>query len=209
MPKREIGLEDAYGLETPDDSVRLYRDWAETYDSSFAERMSYRLPQIVADAFKAEAGPEDGPVLDVGAGTGLAAEHLAGHVVDALDISPEMLAVASRKGLYRDTIVGDLTATLPIADASYGGLVSSGTFTHGHVGPEALAELLRIARPGALFVVSINAEVFAEHGFAAALAALGDRITGLGHDEVQFYGEDADPEHRHDTTQLTRFRKAG
>ena len=35
---------------------------------------------------------------------------------------------------------------------------------HGHVGPEAFDELLRIIRPGGLFVLSINSKFFIKAG---------------------------------------------
>ena len=111
-------------------------------------------------------------VLDIGAGTGLVAGALAGLTVDGLDISQEMLDVAGQKGLYRNRIRADLTGPLEIADASYGAFTSAGTFTHGHVGPICLAELMRIAQPGALFVLGINAGVFDQAGFGSAFADL-------------------------------------
>ena len=59
----------AYGLKTPDDSKRLYAAWAKTYDAGFAARMDYCLPERVVQAF-VRRGPS-GPILDIGAGTGL------------------------------------------------------------------------------------------------------------------------------------------
>ncbi|MFC2969844.1 class I SAM-dependent DNA methyltransferase [Acidimangrovimonas pyrenivorans] len=202
-------LDAAYALKTPEDSVRLYRDWAASYDSDFASSMDYRLPQAVADAFAAAGGA--GPVLDVGAGTGLLAEGLARHgigPVDALDISAEMLETARGKGFYRELMQADLTQGLSIADDSYGGITSSGTFTHGHVGPEALDELMRIARPGARFALSINAAVYREAGFAAKLDSLGGALRDLRLEEVPIYGAAADPAHRGDTALVALFVKA-
>ena len=92
--------------------------------------------------------------------------------LDAVDISGEMLDVAAAKGLYRRLIRADLTRPLDIADAQYGGFVSAGTFTHGHVGPACLPELMRIARSGAAFALSINAQIFDAAGFGSAFAGL-------------------------------------
>ena len=162
--------------------------------------------------FLEHAGPRDRPVLDIGAGTGLLAESLAkiqaGIETDAIDISAEMLAKAAAKGLYRNCITADLTRKLEIGDESYGGLVSSGTFTHGHVGPEALGELLRIARSGALFCFSIKPQVFDEEGFGSAFARLvaGNAITPLDFREVRFY-EGVDHEHADDRGLAALFRK--
>ena len=203
-------LDAAYGLQTPEDSKKLYADWAKTYDDGFVAGTDYRLPQLVA-LILTEVIEGQGPVLDVGAGTGQVAQHfpLRGSVaMDALDISPDMLAVATRKGLYRSCIIGDLTGRLDIPDDTYGALVSSGTFTHGHVGPDALEELLRIARRGAVFVLAVNAAHFEARGFAAKFAQLATRITDLDQRMVNIYGPDAPEAHRDDQAQVAVFRKA-
>ncbi|PTX56725.1 methyltransferase family protein [Litoreibacter ponti] len=203
---RSPSLDAAYALQSPDDNRALYRDWAETYDASFAQSMDYQLPQMVATAFHAEGGT--GPVLDIGAGTGLAADALRAlgdYEVDALDLSAEMLAVARRKGLYQGYIEADLTKTLPL-EPRYNGLISSGTFTHGHVGPDVLDGLLDAALPGALCVLSVNAEHFAARGFAAKFDALAPRITGFEVRTVDIYGASADSNHAHDKGYIAVFR---
>jgi predicted TPR repeat methyltransferase len=205
-------LKDAYGLRTPADSVRLYRGWAADYDRTFAQAHGYVAPREVARAFLDEAGPDGGaragPVLDIGAGTGLVAEHLRGLTVDAVDISQEMLDAAGAKGLYRRRIRADLTGPLPMADAEYSGFVSAGTFTHGHVGPACLPELMRIARPGAVFALSINAQAFDAAGFGSAFAGLvaeGD-ITPVRFRRAPIY-EGATHEHARDTMLVALFRR--
>jgi len=165
-------LEAAYALKTPQDSVRLYGDWARDYDRDFAEGHGYTYPAEVAALFRAQATDKNRPVLDIGAGTGLVAAALPGVQIDGIDISAEMLDVAGDKGLYRNRIVADLTRPLPMADHSYGGFISTGTFTHGHVGPVCLPELMRVAAPGALFVLGIKEEAFDEAGFGSAFASL-------------------------------------
>ena len=209
MPRTPPDLNAAYGLKTPDENRKLYADWAQSYDDGFAKDNDYHLPQIVALIF-AEVGGGAGPVLDVGAGTGLLAQHipLRGALeIDALDISRDMLEVAAAKGIYRTIIEADLTAPLDLADATYGAVISSGTFTHGHVGPDALDELLRVARAGAVFVLAINAAHFEARGFAAKFAALEPQIGSVEHRVVNIYGTKAVPEHRDDTAHIAIFRK--
>ncbi|MBY8976193.1 methyltransferase domain-containing protein [Rhodobacteraceae bacterium NNCM2] len=200
-------LEGAYALKTPDDSVRLYADWAKTYDAGFAESHGYVMPQRVAGLFESLRDGRD-PVLDIGAGTGLVAEHLGG-TVDAVDISAEMLEVAGAKGLYRRRLVADLTQTLPIPDAAYAGFISTGTFTHGHVGPVCLPELMRIARPGALFCLAINAQAFDEAGFGSAFAELvaDRRISPIQFQRVRIYAEGAGHEHGDDEVLVAVFHR--
>lgn len=212
----EPDLNNAYALSGAEDCLRLYADWANSYDSDFAAGMDYILPAQVAAAWVEGGGQglEAGPVLDIGAGTGLLAGALralgyAG-AIDGVDLSAEMLARAGEKGLYRQLHQADITRPLPL-QPGYAGVVSSGTFTHGHVGPEGLLPLLSVAAPGALFALSVNAAVFDKLGFAAALDGLGDAITGLDLREVPIYGKAArarDPAHADDRALVVRFRKA-
>jgi SAM-dependent methyltransferase len=155
----------AYVLKTPADHVRFYDAWSVTYDDDFAAASGYLPPGEVARTFRDLGGPNDSPIADIGCGTGLVGTALGLPAVDGFDISPGMLAAAARTGRYRNLITADLTeAELPVATA-YGGIVSSGTFTRGHLGPRELGMVLRLARPGALCVIAINAEHFIDVGF--------------------------------------------
>ena len=208
MPADKHDLDAAYALETPDDNRALYAGWAETYEETFAEAMDFLMPGQVARLFAACGGT--GPVLDAGAGTGLLGQALAAQgiaPVDGLDLSPEMLEVARRKDVYRDLVVADMTQPLPLPDAVWQGVVSSGTFTHGHVGPAAFDELMRVAAPGALFVVTIKPELFHAAGFAEKFDSFGGRITGFEQVEAPIYGPGATGAHRDDRGLLVRFRK--
>lgn len=200
-------LADALALTSPEDNIRLYRDWARSYDEGFAAAQEYRLPDIVADAFAAGGGV--GPVLDFGAGTGLVGERLARHGIapaDALDLSAEMLAVAAQKRVYRRLFQGNILTGLPVGVYGYKGIVSSGTFTLGHVGPEAIATLLAAADPGALMVISVNRAHYDAAGFSAALAALSGRISVPEQREIAIYGAKADPSHRDHRAMIVSFR---
>ena len=202
-------LEDAYDLKTPADSLRLYAEWADTYDETFAKEHAYVMHQHVARAYVNAGGFQ--PVLDVGAGTGLCGQALRERGldhVDATDISPEMLAVAKSKGIYHTRFEGDILAGLDVETGTYAGLVSSGTFTHGHVGPEALDELLRLVRSGGWIVISIHREHFLTHGFAAKLETLSDTITDLELRELPIYDANGSGNHANDTGIVALFRKA-
>jgi SAM-dependent methyltransferase len=208
----EPDLHAAFALRTPGDCLRLYRDWAASYDAGFAAGMDYRLPAHVAAAFLAGGGT--GPVLDVGAGTGLvgAALRALGFTgqIDGVDLSPQMLDQAREKQVYRDLFEADITRPLPLP-GGYTGVVSSGTFTHGHVGPEAFGPMLAVAASGALFALSVNLRVWAAAGFEPALAALAGQLRDMQRIEVAIYGAAAarlDPDHAGDRAMIVLFRKA-
>ena len=207
-------LKGALGLTGPEACLAYYRDWAANYDSGFAREMQYLLPAHVAAAFMATGA--GGPVLDVGAGTGLLAEALLGMgfrpEIDAADFSAEMLDRAAQKHIYAGTFRVDITQPIALP-RRYGGIVSSGTFTAGHVGPEALPHLLDIALPQAQFALSINRRVWQAKGFDRALDALAAaaRITDLQLIEVEVYGAAAasiDADHASDRALIALFRAA-
>lgn len=200
-------LDAVYGLKTPEDHRRHYDNWADSYDNSFAADMDYRLPERVAAVFAGE-GPE-GPVLDLGAGTGLVGVALAAlgvGPVDGTDISSGMLRAAAQKAVYRALFEGDILNRLPVADNSYGSAISSGTFTNGHVGPEAIDEVLRVVRPGGLIALSVNAEHWQGAGFAAKLKALKiGSISDFRIVRVRIYGSRAIGPHSEDEAMIVLF----
>lgn len=208
------GLKGALGLTGPEDCLAYYRDWAANYDSGFAVEMQYLLPSHVAAAFMGTGA--GGPVLDVGAGTGLLAEALRGlgfrGDIDAVDFSGEMLARAAEKRIYDGMFRADITRPVDVP-RRYAGMVSSGTFTAGHVGPEALPQLLAVALPQAQFALSINRRVWSDRGFNRTLAGLAaaKRITDLHLIEVEVYGAAAsaiDADHAADRALIALFRAA-
>ena len=107
-----------------------------------------------------------------------------------------MLHQAKLKKCYSSLIEADITSKIPLKDNSLGAVVSAGTFTHGHVGPSALDELLRIAKPDALFCISINSAHFVSAGFEKKFQELDEKITQLDLVPVQIYfgGEHTDAE---------------
>lgn len=204
-------LRAAYDLKSADDSRRLYADWAGDYDSGFATREDYQLHIHTARAFVGAGG--QGPVLDVGAGTGLCGAVLAAMgagPIDATDISAEMLKQAMQKDIYRDAIEADLNLGIPVLPASYAGIVSSGTFTTGHVGPGAIGALLRVARHGAQFALSINSRHYQSAGFTQMFETLSHsgKISKLTLPEVRIYGDLADGPHKQDTALIAIFEKS-
>lgn len=212
-------LHDAYSVNTPEGHKKLYNSWADTYDAGFAERSGYVYPQNVVSIFKSELGwrllipwSKRAPSLDVGAGTGIAGEFMEGMTVDGLDISEAMLQKAAAKKVYRRTIVADLTQPLNmISNGTYANIISVGTFTLGHVGPGCLPELLRIARPGALFVLGMNDRYFDTIRMGSAFATLvaARAISQVDFRNVPMYAYSGTDKHPHaeDSAFVAVFRK--
>ena len=181
MSDEDLGLDEAYSVKTPDDNRRLYAKWAATYESSFVDAKQYRYPKAIAEVFN-DVLPPVTRVLDIGTGTGLTGMYVTRLrpevVIDGMDISPEMLAQAKLKTredgsvVYRALYERDLTVAVPNENAPYEALFSSGTFTHGHLGPECLRNLLPLLAHDGWLVVGVNNEHFESKGFAGELESL-------------------------------------
>ena len=181
MSDEALGLDEAYSVQSPDDNRRLYAKWAATYESSFVDAKQYRYPKAIAEVFNDEVDAVT-RVLDIGTGTGLTGMYVSrlrpGLVIDGMDISPEMLAQARLKTradtsvVYRELYVRDLTQTVENENEPYEALFSSGTFTHGHLGPQALRNLLPLLANNGWLIVGVNNEHFEAKGFAQALDSL-------------------------------------
>ncbi|MBJ89913.1 MAG: methyltransferase [Woeseia sp.] len=178
--KKTLDLDDAYAVETPSDNIRLYDQWAPTYDDDFVDQVGYVYHKRVAEQLAKVKDSIDGAVLDIGCGTGVVGACLHEHglaLIDGIDISTQMLTEAAKKkgsggeSVYRKLIQADLTMGTDIIDDSYAGLMSAGTFTHGHLGVEPLDELWRIAAPGAQCAVGVRTTHFMSAGFKEKLSA--------------------------------------
>ena len=177
-----------YDAKRPEDVAALYDGWAETYDAEMAVA-GYRHPTICLALLSRHLPRGATPLLDAGAGTGLIGEWLKimGYpAVEALDISEGMLAQAARKNVYTRLHRLALGGPLPFATGYFGGIVSAGVFTSGHVGAEGLDELIRACRAGGVIVLTVKNTLW-EGGFAARIAELETQGVILREEETEPY----------------------
>lgn len=204
-------LEKAYKLSTPEDNADYYDEFASTYDSDFADALGWQYPAAIAVAYRDAATKTDTPIADIGCGTGLVASalNLPRGQIDGIDISPEMLRISKEKKLYRSLYRVDLTKSLDLIANDYGAVLSAGTFTFGHLGPEPLESLLHIARANALFVIGVRKAFFQKAGFEPVLRDI--EVRGLIKDlqvaEVPMYAK-AGHDHSDDTAFALVYRKS-
>ncbi len=113
-------------------------------------------------------------ILDVGAGTGLLGAALAERGfrrLDALDLSPAMLAEAERKGIYRELTEGRLGDALPYRRGAYDAVVSCGVLTTGHAPASCLEEIVRVTRAGGHVIFTLRSDT-TPPGYDEAIEAL-------------------------------------
>jgi predicted TPR repeat methyltransferase len=202
-------LENAYRLRSPDDNVTYYKAFAPTYDSEFATQLGWHTPKVIAACYHAQANGNV-PISDIGCGTGYVAAELGipREHIDGMDISLDMLSVAKAKNLYRNLYEVDLTGSLDKISNNYGAVLSAGTFTHGHLGPEPLKNLLKIARSGGLFIIGVNQTHFDKQNFSSVLNMMVDenKIGALKIERANNYSK-TDHEHSNDHAMIVQYRK--
>lgn len=170
MSEYNLLLEQTLSLNGDPEAIRaFYADWAKTYDSDVLLAIGYVGPMIAAEALVKHLD-KNALVLDAGCGTGLVGLELIKNdqtlTIDGIDLTPEMLAMSRKSGAYRKLAEADMCGPLNgIAEATYDGVVCAGVFAQGHVGPDGLDELIRIAKKGAPIVITVRDGAWEANGF--------------------------------------------
>lgn len=148
---------------------RLYETIAGFYDDT--QRVACALKGLDRDEYflaymrKLEAKPGD-RVLETSVGTGLSFKYLPRGVrLSGLDLSSEMLANCQRNlrlwQLDADLYLGN-AESLPFADASFDVVFHVGGISFFHDQGKAIREMIRVARPGSLLLISDETEEYAK-----------------------------------------------
>ena len=188
----------AYHLDDEASMIDFYRKWAADYDHQMLNELGYTSPTKIAQQLSQHLPDTQSTIFDIGCGTGLTCVFLAAKGysnLDGIDLSPDMVRVASERGIYRELLVGDVNQVLERNDESYDAVISSGTFTHGHVGPKPLDEIFRILKPGGILACTIHQDLWTSMGFEEKLAAMAARgIASPVSCEMDSYYKDREPE---------------
>lgn len=137
---------------------QLYNDWSATYDAEIAEN-GYATPGRCAAALARFTTDFNAPILDFGCGTGLSglALKLAGFtVIDGMDLSPDMLALAAEKGIYRRLDVVPGNAPPPIEPNTFSAIAAIGVIGVGAAPASVLDDLMTALPRGGKCVFSFN-----------------------------------------------------
>jgi SAM-dependent methyltransferase len=154
--------------------VEIYAGWAEDYERRILGN-GYSTPAVAAGLVGRYVVPEEGPIFDAGAGSGLMGVVLAplGYKdLVGIDVSPDMLELARSKDVYKDLREMELGARLDFPDDTFAAVVSAGVFAAGHAPPESFEELIRVTKSGGHMIFSVRTDVYVEGGFKDKQEAL-------------------------------------
>ena len=168
MKKNVDNKLDIYKLTTSEELLKYYQDW--TKKNKYNQDMinwKYTAPQETVLVLKKYALNNKCKILDAGCGTGLVGIELkkCGYSnIDGVDFSQNMLDLIPQ-GIYKKIEKVDLNKPLKFKPNMYDVVMCVGTFTYGHVKPQALDELIRITKNGGLICFTINEGIYEEYGF--------------------------------------------
>ena len=156
---------------TVEETQKIYADWAERYDADVAE-WGYATPARIALALRRCGANVEKPVLDFGCGTGLsgmALKSVGFDVIDGTDISPEMLAQAEARNVYRQVWKGEPGTMGHIKRGDYAIISATGVVSLGAAPPETLDMLIAALGPGGLLAFSYNESTLSDRAYTDQL----------------------------------------
>ena len=108
-------------LQNDNNLREVYKEWAPDYDFDNDNKLGTVSQPKSVKLLLSKVKDKAVKIIDIGCGTGLVGEHLKAegfNNFDGLDISDEMLQIASQRG-YQKLYSGSLNKKLPIADNAY------------------------------------------------------------------------------------------
>ncbi len=152
-------IHNSHKIENKEKLKEYYRNWSTTYDND-VRSCEYNGPETITNILTRNFNIYGSNILDVGCGTGLLADSLNKDkyqiLIDGIDISNEMIKIASSRNYY------DQLSTIDVFDVSepqnkkYDFVVSIGMFTHSHVGPSAIENILNYLDDDGVFIFTVR-----------------------------------------------------
>ena len=167
-----------YKLKTTEEIMKYYDEWSadNKYDKDMVD-WAYSGPEETVNVFKKYSENKNIKILDAGCGTGLVGIQLQknGYLnIDGADLSKKLLELVP-PNYYKKLTQIDLNKSLKIKDNTYDAIMCVGTFTYGHVKPNALDEFIRICKNKSLICFTINEGIYEEYGFDKKIKELSDK----------------------------------
>ena len=179
MSQKDVGNKiPIYKLKTTDDVMKYYDEWGikNKYDQDMVE-WNYTGPKECVEVFKKYTKDKNIKIFDAGCGTGLVGLELKKfgyNNYDGADLSQKLLDLVP-KNLYKKLIKADLNKKIQSEDNFYDAVMCVGTFTFGHVKPNALEEFIRITKNNGLICFTINEGIYEEYGFDKKINELNEK----------------------------------
>ena len=191
MSQKDVGNKiPIYKLKTTNEVMKYYDEWGDKdkYNKDMVD-WNYTGPKETAETFNKYEKNKDTLIFDAGCGTGLVGIELKKYGFKNFhgeDLSQTLLDSVPNN-LYQKLTKVDLNKTIEAKDNSYDAILCVGTFTFGHVKPNALDEFVRITKSGGLICFTINEGIYEEYGFDKKIISLNENNKWK---EIEFFKSD-------------------
>ena len=191
MAQKDVGNKvPIYKLKTTHEVMKYYDEWGKgnKYNQDMAD-WNYTGPKETVEVFKKYALNKNISIFDAGCGSGLVGLELKkfGYkYLHGADLSQKLLDTIP-KNLYQKLIKIDLNKPININNNFFDAIMCVGTFTFGHVKPQALDEFIRITKSNGLICFTINEGIYEEYGFDKKIKSLKKNNKW---EEIEFFKSD-------------------
>jgi len=155
----------------------IYKNWAKKYEDDVINLAGYVGHLITSELLLSYLSNTQAKILDAGCGTGLVGEILNKNSFQNLigvDFSQEMLNIAMQKNVYQSLELVDLTKKIDYEDNLFDAVICAGTFTCGHVGPDALREMVRITKQSGYICFTVRKQEWEASPYMQIISDLED-----------------------------------
>lgn len=162
-------LDEVYQARTSEQLRAAYDRWGQEYDQDLVDGMGWDKPVRVVQALLDQLGPPPRRILELATGTGLVGQALTelsgepGYSLVGVDFSEGMLERARQRQCYQELIQLDLNQDWPFAEGEFDAAIAVGIFTEGHCGPQPMAGLQRVLRPGSPVAFSLRDDLLGQY----------------------------------------------
>jgi len=165
----------ALGIEKPPETAdqqyikNLYNDYAKTYDSHLSVTLKSRVPKLVYDATLkvTDKNKQAKSMLDLGCGTGICGAYFSNNTdtLDGVDLSEEMIAVASNKNIYDNLYTQDIVDFLKSKTNIYDVIFSSDVLIYIGNLSELVKQAYTALKDGGVFTFSTESLIDSDQDF--------------------------------------------
>lgn len=138
----------------------LFDQFSSDYDTRMLGQLGYQAPQILRDLAELLGLSAHGKlaVLDLGCGTGLAGamfRDIASRL-DGVDLSPAMVALARKRGIYDEIVVADIETALDDSSRRYDLVLAADTLVYLGDLAKLFRSAARVLAPAGHFLFTVE-----------------------------------------------------